>query len=54
MTLDQVTYADKFIHDMVIESFYETEFVGVSGYVTFDKQGDISGAIELRQQRGNK
>ena len=52
MTLEQVSYTDKFIHDMIIESFYETEFVGVSGYVAFDKEGDLTGVIELSQQQG--
>ena len=47
-----MTYSDREIHDLITESLYETEFVGVKGYVKFDESGDSSGLISIRQQQG--
>ncbi|ELT87738.1 hypothetical protein CAPTEDRAFT_22448, partial [Capitella teleta] len=51
-TLDEFTYSDKDINDLIIESMYEVEFVGVRGYTRFDKTGNPQGLITIRQQQG--
>ena len=52
LTLDQVTYADKWVFDLIIESYSEIEFVGVSSNIQFDAMGDVPGAVDISQQQG--
>ena len=47
-----MTYSDREIHDLITESLYETEFVGVKGYVKFYETGDSSGQTSITQQQG--
>ena len=54
LTLDQVTYEHKSVHDMILKSFYEIEFVGVRGYTKFGPSGDPYGLIEIKQQQGKE
>ena len=51
-TLDKVTYADIHIHDLIVESFKEIEFVGIRGFTKFGASGDPSAIIEFKQQQG--
>ncbi|ELU13426.1 hypothetical protein CAPTEDRAFT_196516 [Capitella teleta] len=51
-TLDEFTYIDKAINDLIIETLYELEFVGVRGYTRFDKTGNPQGLITISQQQG--
>ena len=51
-TLDQFTYEDGYINDLIVESFYEIEFIGLKGLITFDKHEDLSGLVGFSQQLG--
>ncbi|ELU11519.1 hypothetical protein CAPTEDRAFT_196704, partial [Capitella teleta] len=51
-TLDQFTYADYEINQLIIESMHEIEFIGIRGYTRFDENGDPSGIVEILQQHG--
>ena len=53
-TLDQVSYADGDIQEMIAESFYEIEFTGVKDYTKFDRSGEASGLIGIYQQQGTR
>ena len=52
-TLDEVTYQDGFIQDLILQSFQEIEFVGAKGYTKFGSSGKSSAIIEFLQQQGN-
>lgn len=51
-TLDEFTYADYDINQLIISSMKEIEFVGIRGYTKFDANGDPSGIVEILQQQG--
>ena len=53
-TLDQFTYADKYINDLIVESFYEIEFVGLQGPIMFGSGDNLFGLIGFRQQIGKQ
>ena len=51
-TLDQFTYRDRDITELIVESFHEIDFIGVRGYTKFDESGNPSGFILISQQQG--
>ena len=52
-SLDEVTYADSDVHDLIAQSFEEIAFMGIRGYTSFGATGDPSTIIEIKQQQGS-
>ena len=52
-TLDQYSYTDSHISELIVESFHQTEFIGVRGYSRFDQSGETSGVVAFSQQQGH-
>ena len=52
-TLDEVIYQDGHIHDLILQSFQEIEFIGLAGIAKFGSTGVGSATIEILQQQGN-
>ena len=50
--MDSFTYKDSDINDLIMESLYEIEFVGVRGYTQFDRSGNPAGVVSISQQQG--
>lgn len=46
-TLDQFTYADSFINDIIYECVGKTNFVGVAATIKFDKNGDLDETTQI-------
>ena len=51
-SLEEFTYADKAMYNMMMESIHEIEFIGLRGYTKFDMSGNPSGLLIISQQRG--
>ena len=51
-TLDEFTYADGDINRLIVESFYEVDFQGLTDRIRFSVQGRTSGFIGISQQIG--
>ena len=51
-TLDQFTYRDNVINELITESFYEVEFMGLKGLTKCERSGDPYGLVSVTQQQG--
>ncbi|ELU15442.1 hypothetical protein CAPTEDRAFT_203390 [Capitella teleta] len=51
-TLDEFTYADVNIKELMLKSYYEVDFMGIRDRVTFSQDGNSPGIIGITQQIG--
>lgn len=52
-SLDEVTYKDVHIHDLIVRSFENLGFMGLKGYTELGSSGLPAAIIEIMQQQGN-
>lgn len=50
--LEDFTYSDIEMANLITESMQEVEFLGLEGYVKFDGSGGVSPNIAIEQQQG--
>ena len=51
-SLEQFTYLDMDIFQLIMDNFYEIDFIGIRGYTRFDKSGFPTGVTIISQQQG--
>ena len=51
-SLEDFTYGDRAMYEVMMESMQEIEFIGLRGYTKFDTSGNPSGLLVISQQRG--
>ena len=52
--LEDFTYSDTEMADLITESMQEVEFLGLQGYVKFDATGGVTPNIAIEQQQGGQ
>ena len=53
-TLDEFTYDDKDINDIIVECMSNTSMVGIQGSIAFGEGGDPIRNVKIERVQGNK